>query len=307
MEFLSLPEVLTRHIFKTFLLTSKMTTEYSLLPKITIGMPVFNGGAHIRAALDSLLGQTYRKFIIIISDNASTDDTEATCRDYASSDSRIRYIRQEENIGPEKNFAFLLGLAKTEFFVWAAVDDIRSPDYLAANISFLERNFDYVASTSPTRFDGRDFDEMLMGDLSLEGDTPSRMIGFLQNWHANAFFYSITRTSALQSCTNLGESYLGADWYIVLHLAKLGRLKRIDHGYTILGKNGESNSVDFLRSRRKRSIELIFPFWTLSRSSLSLFKDCKATISQSLKFTISLALLNLRAAGMAIKLSLKGR
>lgn len=53
-------------------------------PKVTVGMPVYNGETFIREALDSLLAQTYTDFELIISDNASTDSTEAICSEYAS-------------------------------------------------------------------------------------------------------------------------------------------------------------------------------------------------------------------------------
>ncbi|MFA5300915.1 MAG: glycosyltransferase family 2 protein, partial [Lutibacter sp.] len=59
----------------------------------------------------------------IISDNASTDGTEAICREYAVCDSRIRYVRQSENRGACYNFQFVLDEAKGEYFMWAAYDD----------------------------------------------------------------------------------------------------------------------------------------------------------------------------------------
>ena len=90
---------------------------------ITIGMPVFNGEKYIREALDSLLAQTFTDFELIISDNASVDDTQAICEEYARRDHRIRYVRQSENKGALANFQFVLDQAQGEFFMWAAADD----------------------------------------------------------------------------------------------------------------------------------------------------------------------------------------
>lgn len=99
---------------------------------ITIGMPVFNGEKYIREALDSLLAQTFTDFELIISDNASVDDTQAICEEYARRDHRIRYVRQTENQGALANFQFVLNQAQGEFFMWAAADDRWDADWIGS-------------------------------------------------------------------------------------------------------------------------------------------------------------------------------
>lgn len=100
------------------------------IPKVSIGMPVFNGELFIREALDSLLAQTFIDFELIISDNASTDGTESICREYAVKDSRIRYVRQPKNRGGIFNLQFLLDEAVGEYFMWAAADDVWSDNWI---------------------------------------------------------------------------------------------------------------------------------------------------------------------------------
>lgn len=99
-------------------------------PVVSIGMPVYNGEKYIRDALDSLLGQSFADFELIISDNASTDATESICRQYEKNDMRIRYIRQEANLGAAANFQFVLNQARGSCFMWAASDDRWSLDWL---------------------------------------------------------------------------------------------------------------------------------------------------------------------------------
>lgn len=99
-------------------------------PKVSIGMPVYNGSPFIREALDSLLNQTFTDFELIISDNASTDETESICREYAAKDPRIRYVRQPENRGALLNFQFVLDEAVGEYFMWAAADDMWSSEWI---------------------------------------------------------------------------------------------------------------------------------------------------------------------------------
>ncbi len=90
---------------------------------MSIGMPVYNGARYLREALNSLINQTYHDFELIISDNASTDGTREICEAYEKQDSRIRYIRQDKNIGALQNFQFVLNRAQGEYFMWAAADD----------------------------------------------------------------------------------------------------------------------------------------------------------------------------------------
>lgn len=99
-------------------------------PKVSIGMPVYNGEKYIREALDSLLAQTFTDFELIISDNCSTDNTQEICREYATKDSRIRYARQSRNIRAISNFEFVLQESSSDFFMWAASDDIWAEDWL---------------------------------------------------------------------------------------------------------------------------------------------------------------------------------
>ncbi|HKN52024.1 MAG TPA: glycosyltransferase, partial [Amycolatopsis sp.] len=61
------------------------------VPRLSLGLPVYNGEEYLAESLDALLGQTYEDFELIISDNASTDGTDEICRQYADKDSRIRY------------------------------------------------------------------------------------------------------------------------------------------------------------------------------------------------------------------------
>ena len=81
--------------------------EMTAAPRLSIGLPVYNGENYLAAAIESLLGQTYGDFELIISDNASTDGTEDICRGYAAQDPRIRYCRQPQNIGgaPNHNYS----------------------------------------------------------------------------------------------------------------------------------------------------------------------------------------------------------
>jgi glycosyltransferase involved in cell wall biosynthesis len=263
-------------------------------PLVTIGMPVYNGEAFIKGALDSLLGQSFRDFILIISDNASTDDTEIICRDCAARDSRVRYIRQQRNLGAAANFSFVLGEATSVFFMWAAVDDIKSKDFLAGNLTFLLDHPDYVGSTSPVKFCGGDFDQIKMGDASLDQeDKYERLTRYFSGWHANGRFYSLFRREALVSWKNLNNGFLGSDWTLVTHLATKGKLNRLSSGWVELGTDGMSNATNIFAHYRKRWIDWALPFNRLAFDTLE--KMSGATLSQKLRVFWSLLRLNSKA------------
>ena len=100
------------------------------VPKISIGLPVFNGESYLDESLSSLLGQTCDDFELIISDNASTDSTSDIVASHEARDSRIRYVRQSQNIGASENFLYVLGQARSELFMWASHDDIWEDNWL---------------------------------------------------------------------------------------------------------------------------------------------------------------------------------
>lgn len=261
---------------------------------ITIGMPVYNGSRDLRRVLDSLLAQTFTDFVLLISDNASTDNTADICQEYARADSRIRYHRQAKNIGAEANFRFVFLAAESKYFMWAAADDTRSSDFLELNYSFLEENPDYLGSTCPVHFQGREHDEIAMGDALLSDDDPyQRLISFFRTWHANGRFYSLFRREAVASWKHLNNRFLGSDWTLVTHLALKGKLNRVSGGWVELGLGGVSNTTNIFARYRRGIIDWILPFHRLTLDTLRLMSGAK--LSQRAFVFAKLLRLNMQA------------
>jgi glycosyltransferase involved in cell wall biosynthesis len=107
-------------------------------PRLSVGLPVYNGEKYLPESLDSLLNQTYEDFELIISDNASTDRTSDICRDYALQDSRIRYVRQPRNIGCAPNHNFVIAQARGELFKHASHDDLYARELLERCIEAID-------------------------------------------------------------------------------------------------------------------------------------------------------------------------
>jgi glycosyltransferase involved in cell wall biosynthesis len=277
------------------------TTPKDNLPKVSIGMPVFNGKKVIREALDSLLKQTFTGFELIISDNASTDGTEAICREYAARDPRIRYVRQSENRGIAANFNFVLDEAVGEYFMWAACDDTRSPDFLEVNFKFLSENPEYVASTSPNRFNGRSLGQQKLVDFALDGELFERFIRFFDYcWVSHGIFFSLVRTDLLRGCEIFRNPFIAGDWGIILYLASRGRLNRCSEGLIIIGTEGVSTRSNTFKVSRNSPIELLLPFYAFSKVTLDLIKNL--SLKHRIIIAIKLAKVNLIALRIQLQM-----
>jgi glycosyltransferase involved in cell wall biosynthesis len=111
--------------------------------QVFVGMPVYNRPALLRDAIESLTRQTCKDFELLISDNASPDPrVREIALQYAERDPRIRYFRQETNLGPAENFRSVLAKCNSPFFMWASDDDVWEPDFIAHNLAQLEQRLD---------------------------------------------------------------------------------------------------------------------------------------------------------------------
>ncbi|MFZ1027059.1 MAG: glycosyltransferase family 2 protein [Limnoraphis robusta] len=149
-------------------------------PFLSIGMPVYNGDQFLEEALEALLKQTFTDFELIISDNGSTDKTEEICRKYAALDSRIRYYRNEENLGAAWNYNRVFELSQAEYFKWAAHDDICASEYIERCIEVLEKNPSVCLCYARTRFineRGEYIKENYTDDLNLRSSKPHERYG----------------------------------------------------------------------------------------------------------------------------------
>lgn len=212
---------------------------------ISIGMPVYNGGKYLNAALDCLVSQTYTDFELIISDNASTDRTESICREYAARDPRIRYFRNSQNRGGTANFNRVLELASSAYFKWACHDDLHAPTYLEQCVAVLDQDSSVVLCHSKTRHIDSNGMKINLEDhaggpimdsagqmLNLPADDPPRMLDsprahmrfldMLTKPYACVNTFGLVRTDALRS-TGGFRPYFGSERLFLSELALIGR------------------------------------------------------------------------------------
>ena len=114
--------------------------------KLTIGLPTYNCENLIGNKIEELLKQSFKDYVLIISDNNSTDNTVKICESMSKKDNRIVFFQQDKNKGPFWNFNFLLQKAQTNYFVMTTPDDILSKNFLESNINILEKCKELVGS-----------------------------------------------------------------------------------------------------------------------------------------------------------------
>jgi glycosyltransferase involved in cell wall biosynthesis len=201
-------------------------------PLVSIGLPIYNGEKFLREALDSLLSQTFENFELIISDNASTDKTEEICRKYADKDRRIRYYRNEENIGAARNFNRVFEISTGKYFKWAAHDDICAPNFIADCVEVLDREDSVVLCYTDVQLineDGTCIDSNLGYEpLELDALDPQKRFDDVLSRAIWCFeVFGLMRADVLKKTSLIGK-YFGSDKVLLAELSLLGQFRGVD-------------------------------------------------------------------------------
>lgn len=204
----------------------------SARPRVSVCLPVYQGETFIADAIRSILDQSFSDLELVISDNASTDGTEAICRRIAAEDCRVRYVRAEKNQGLAWNHNRAFELSRGEFALWIGHDDRLEPTHLERCVAELDRRPDAVLCyTSSNDIDVRGqvtarVDLPTIGDSDRPSDRYSEAVQYEKRCDV---VLGLMRSSALRQ-TTLHGGYHGSDWALVAELALLGRFVHVrDH------------------------------------------------------------------------------
>lgn len=169
------------------------------VPRISIGMPVYNGAAFIRNALKTLLSQTESDFELVVSDNGSSDGSTEILLETAAADKRVRYFRHEKSLRAYDNFHYVLSKARAPYFMWAACDDNWDPDFIEKLAKALDGAPDSVMAfcdvntVTPTDKVGK----FTPFDFATTGLTVTQRLSKLAPLQCY-YFYGLWRTSAIR-------------------------------------------------------------------------------------------------------------
>lgn len=199
-------------------------------PPLTVGLPVYNGERFLAEALDSILGQTYGDFRLVVSDNGSTDATEAICRDYATRDPRVVYLRHDVNRGAVWNFNHVFEHCDTPFFRWGAADDVFAPTCFARCAEVLTAAPTSVAMCYPKTLiideegvPAGEYDD----NLDLRSSRPhARIHRIIRTIVRGNPIFGLVRSDALRATRGHG-SFPCADYVLIAEIALTGEIWEI--------------------------------------------------------------------------------
>lgn len=244
-------------------------------PAVTIALPVRNEAPFVRQTVESLLAQTFHDFELLVSDNASGDGTADIIAEMAAEDSRIRLVRQPENIGFNKSMQFLIDNARSDYFLFTGGHDWWSPDALA----FLTKALDeypkaVLAFPSYTRIDveGNPIPwRKPVADTTSLGDPVKRFNLYM--WCSQWPLYGLARRSAWLA-TSIGRTRSLSPGAIVLgEMAVMGSFVQVPQAILYCRDNHGKQSLRTRLARRReecyaRKSAPLLPHWRLPFSML---------------------------------------
>lgn len=220
---------------------------------ITVGLPVYNGARFLEAAIDSIRQQVGVELELIISDNASTDETEAICRRLCSEDGRLRYIRQPENRGAAWNYNELVRLARGSYFKWAAHDDVCAPTFLARCKQILDGD-DRVVLAYPRAVDidadGTETKPYPSLSYATQADAVARAKDVVDTPTPCFESFGLIRTRTLRETKMIGP-YTSSDRTLFFELALRGAFMEVDEAL-FFHRQHDGRSVNSHRNATQR-------------------------------------------------------
>lgn len=220
---------------------------YEKVPRVSIGMPVYNGEKYLPETLDSILAQTFTDFELVICDNASTDGTADICRAYAERDGRIRYHRNATNLGAAPNYNLAFNLSCGKYFKWNAHDDPIAPTYLEKCVTLLDDVPEAIMCYPKTRLINRHSQKSsympnYQDNYNLRDDEPH--VRFRKFFHLGDQchpVFGLMRRSVLKKTILIG-SFSSSDRLLLGELAICGKCYEIPH-YLAFRRLHPNNSV----------------------------------------------------------------
>lgn len=235
-----------------------MNQEAQQNPLISVGLPVYNGENYLAKTILSILNQTFTNFELIICDNASTDRTQEICEQFARQDSRIRYMRNERNLGAGPNYDLAFERSRGAYFKWAAHDDMLAPTYLEKTAAVLNARPDVAMCSTGITEIGPD-DEIMRSYVNYmpgsDAPRPAERLAAVTHYrHQCEDFFGLYRRETLEG-SDLHGLYSGSDRVLLAEAALRGRVVLVDEPLFLHREHNQRYTRAVLLANRKKAID----------------------------------------------------
>lgn len=220
-----------------------MSESPSFEPLVTVGVPVYNAERYVAQSIECLLAQTFRDFVIVISDNASTDRTGDICQQYAKHDPRIRYHRNDTNIGMPGNFNLTFQMARSKYFRWATADDYCDREMLQDAVERMESDPSLALCYPRAIFVDESGKELFrwQDELHLMQDDPaSRFRAVVTHIRKVHHHLGLMRSDCMRR-TGMWARHVSSDMGFVAEMSLYGKFYQIDK-YQFFRRSHEGSS-----------------------------------------------------------------
>jgi len=199
-------------------------------PRVSIGLPVYNGERYLPDCFASIRSQDHDDFEVVICDNASTDGTEELCRDLAASDRRVRYHRQDRNMGAAYNYNASFLWSRGDLFTWLAHDDMRAPTFISRCIEAIDDSPPSVVLVYPrAEFIDADGRFLRLDRFGVASGSPAphrRLAAVVTDGGAVNPLFGLARASVLEQTRLIGP-FAASDRVLLAEMALLGEIREI--------------------------------------------------------------------------------
>lgn len=253
------------------------------LPGVSIGVPVYNGGAFLAGALEAIAKQSYQDLEIIVGDNASTDDTPEIVAAFARRDTRVRYFRNEKNMGAPDNFNRTFLASSRTYFKWASHDDLLAPTFIERCVAVLERDPAAVLAFARIAAVGEDGEDRKRLPSQLPatggGDPVARFEAVAAERHGGFPLWGVIRANVLAG-TRLHQRFPGGDKVLLAELALRGPFREVQETLFFLrahqGRSVTAMPSIYLRGAwhaPESNPRFLVPHWRMARGYLTAVEE----------------------------------
>jgi hypothetical protein len=211
-------------------------------PIVSIGIPTYNRAGSVERAIRSALSQSHAAIEIVVSDDASSDETEAVCRALVAQDARVRYERLPRNVGHAANFRRVFERSSGAYFMWLSDDDWLEPEYVSRCLDTLRGDPACSLVAGRGRYFREDAFAVQERAMNLTHRNPAmRVLAYFWQVDVNGALYGVVDRQRLAQLPF--RELFGGDWVLVGALAAAGHVRTLEDVHLMRSISGVSSDA----------------------------------------------------------------